>query len=363
MVNFMRTSNSSDKQQQQKIQRHKVLLGYDIAMMVLILVNLFCLASDGILTSDFALWFANLVNLTSWLNEYITHLHPWVEETEHWFTLLLIVELFIHWAIAIYHKTYPRWFFFPFVHWYEVLAIIPQLRFLRLFRAGVIAYRLHQLDSPIIPKSIYYKAEFYYFLILEELTRRIVLTVILGVERELQQNGALRTIIHDMLDQHRQLFAETLSELLQKSLATALHEQQRLMSVNVGKIVNQAIENTPELHQMLRLFPVIGGRLEQQIQSIGQRLGENITQGLIEPFVEKSDDIANQTYQLIAQKTSETNLNTDKLNQLVQSVIFESLEIVRKQLKMKKWQEMLHPKPEDVHTLPKHHPLHQQNQS
>ncbi len=41
--------------------------------------------------------------------------------------------------------------------------------------------------------------------------------------------------------------------------------------------------------------------IEQQIQSIGQRLGENISAGLIEPLIEGSA-APNSTYQLISQK-------------------------------------------------------------
>ena len=36
--------------------------------------------------------------------------------------------------------------------------------------------------------------------------------------------------------------------------------------------MNQAIEDTPELTQLLRLIPIVGSRIEQQIQSIGQHL-------------------------------------------------------------------------------------------
>lgn len=322
----------------------RIFLIYDIFMMFLIFINLICLASDTVLMSDFVLWLSHHLNFNAPLESYKTALHPWVQETEHWFTSLLIIELLIRWGVAIYQKHHPRWFFFPFVHWYEVLAIMPSLRFLRLFRAAIIAYRLHEMGYHIIPKKTYKKAEFYYYLILEELTRRIALTGITAIERELQHSSTLRKIIHTMLDQHRTLFADTLSELLQESLAKALKEQQRQMSYNVGQIVNQAIEETPELHQLLRLLPVIGGRLEQQIQSIGQRLGENITYGLIEPFVEQSDHIANQTYQLIAQKASQAHIDTHNLNKLVQSVVFESLEIVRKQVKTKRWEEMIHQK-------------------
>ncbi|MDO4223575.1 MAG: preprotein translocase subunit SecA [Acinetobacter sp.] len=332
---------SLESSQQPKTLAWRIFLIYDIFMMILIFINLSCLVIDGILMSDFAVWFAHLIHVPVALIDYKAIIHPWVDVTEHWFTLLLIVELFVRWGVAIYQKHHPRWFFFPFVHWYEVLAIIPILRFLRLFRAAIIAYRLHEMGFHIIPKNTYKKAEFYYFLILEELTRRIALTGISAIERELKNSSTLKHIIHDMLNQHRHLFAETLSELLQKSLATALLQQQRQMSHNVGQIVNKAIEDTPELHQLLRLLPVIGSRLEHQIQSIGQRLGENITHSLVQPFVEHSEEIANDTYQLIAEKASQTELDTPRLNALVQSVVFESLEIVRKQVKTKKWEEMI----------------------
>ncbi|WLF82925.1 preprotein translocase subunit SecA [Moraxella sp. ZY210820] len=329
---------------EQEFRRRKwISIGYDSLLMILILINLFCLATDAILMSDFMLWFSQLTSTTTPLAWYKTHLHPIVELTEHWFTLLWVTELLIHWAVSVYRKEYPRWFFYPFYHWYDVLALIPHLRFLRLFRAGIIAYKLHELGY--FPKKWYKWGEFYYFLVLEELTDRIALTMIRGVERELKQNSLLKQTINDMLDKHRQLFATTLAELLQQSLGKALQQQQRQMSYNVGQIVNQAIEDTPELHQMLRLLPVIGGRLEQQIQSIGQRLGENITNGLLQPFTESSDTMANDTYQLIAHKASQTPLDSEQIAELVQSVIFDSLEIVRKQVKVKQWQESMHNQP------------------
>ncbi len=113
------------------------------------------------------------------------------------------------------------------------------------------------------------------------------------------------------------------------------------MAERVGKIVNQAIEDTPELTQLLRLIPIVGGRIESQIQSIGQRLGENITSGLIVPFVEGSVAQPNANYQLISKRLSEVNIDNQKLEQLVESIVFESLESIRKQVKVKHWQQVL----------------------
>ena len=240
------------------------------------------------------------------------------------------------------NKHHARWWFFPFIHWYEILAIIPHLRFLRLFRAGIIAYRLHELGYKVVPDNIRIKAAFYYSVIMEELSDRVVISVIDGVRQELETSSSHKKIIHDLVDHHRQLFTVALSSLLQESLAKTLQEQQPMITKKVGIIVNQAIEDTPELTQLLRLIPLVGGRIEQQIQSIGQRLGENISIGLIEPFTAGSAHNPNENYQLIAEKVSELNIDNQYLEELVESVVFESLAAIRKQVKIKQWQQTLH---------------------
>ena len=319
----------------------KLFLIYDIFMMVLIIINLFFLASNAVLMSDFGTWLFDFFRLPEVLQFYKAELHPWVIKTETWFTSYLIIELLLRWMIAILRQHHPRWFFFPFVHWYEILAIVPELRFLRLLRASVIAYRLNELGFQVVPEWLSRRVQFYYHLLLEELSSRVVLTVLEGIKRELSTSTTHKQIIHDLVDHHRQLFATALSEILQETLASELKQQQNQIAKNVGQVVNQAIEDTPELTQLLRLIPIVGGRIEQQIQSIGQRLGENITLGLMQPFTEGSPDRPNPMYQQIAAKTSQLNIHNAALEQLVESAVFESLDAMHKQVKVKQWLETL----------------------
>ncbi|MHC3124026.1 preprotein translocase subunit SecA [Acinetobacter sp. GN11] len=319
----------------------KLFLIYDIFMVFIIIFNLFCLAINFFLMSSIGAWFFEHIHLPQILSFYHNSLHPWVITSEAWFIGFLIVELLVRWSIAIINKHHKRWFFFPFIHWYEILAIIPQLRFLRLFRAGIIAYRLQEMGYQVIPESWRKTGLFYYRVVMEELSDRVVITVIDGIRYELQTSSSHKQIIHDLVNHHREQFTATLTALLQESLATALKQQKPAITKGVGKIVDQAIVDTPELTQLLRLIPLVGGRIEQQIQSIGQRLGENISAGLIEPLIEGSPNNPNPTYQLISQKVSEININNRQLEQLVESVVFETLESVRKQVKVKQWQQTL----------------------
>ena len=319
----------------------KLFLIYDIFMVFIIIFNLFCLAANFFLMSSIGAWFFEHIHLPQIVSFYRNSLHPWVITSEAWFIGFLIVELLVRWGIAIIYNHHKRWFFFPFIHWYEILAIIPQLRFLRLFRAGIIAYRLHELGYPVVPPSWRKTGLFYYRVVMEELSDRVVITVIDGIRYELETSSSHKQIIHDLVNHHREQFTLALTSLLQESLAAALKEQRPAITKGVGKIVDQAIVDTPELTQLLRLIPLVGGRIEQQIQSIGQRLGENISAGLIEPLIEGSPAQPNATYQLISQKISEVNINNRQLEQLVESVVFETLESVRKQVKVKQWQQTL----------------------
>jgi hypothetical protein len=320
----------------------KVALCYDIFMMFLIIINLFCLGANAVLMSDFGQWFFDLIKLPEVLIFYKAHLNYWVNVTEGWFTTFLIIELCMRWFIAIIFKHHQRWWFFPFVHWYEIIAILPQFRFLRLLRAVAIGYNLHSHGYQVIPKKIYKRGAFYYNLVMEELTSRIVLTVLDGIKRELTTSTTHHQLIDDLIEHHREMFAIALTDVLQHSLGHELQQQRQLIAKDVGLVVSQAIEDTPELTQLLRLIPLVGGRIEQQIQSIGQRLGENITQGLIEPFSETRNQNPHETYAFISKRISEIQIEDNPhIHRLVESAVFETLEAIRKQVKVKQWQQVL----------------------
>lgn len=90
----------------------KVALIYDIFMMVLIIINLFCLSANAILMSDFGQWLFDFIRLPEILQFYKSDLRPWVVITEGWFTTFLICELLARWGIAIVQRHHRRWWFF-----------------------------------------------------------------------------------------------------------------------------------------------------------------------------------------------------------------------------------------------------------
>ena len=315
----------------------RVFLVYDILMMFFILINLIIIATDSFLFTHIGFAIANFIGQADWVIAYQQNLHPLVKHIDEWFTLFLITELMLRWLVAIIFRQHQRWFFFPFIHWYEFIAVIPTFRALRLLRTVVIGYRLYQLGYKVMPDNWLKKGLFYYQLVMEEITDRVVLTVLDNVERELKTHSS-GALVKQLIEQHRPQLNSAVAEILQQNLATALQAQQKTIMDGVGNIVTKAIAETPELHNILRLFPVVGSRLEQQIQSIGQRLGENITAGLIEPFIQPAHTkVANPALQTAANYIGQININQPELEALVESLVFESLNTIRTQVKIQNW--------------------------
>lgn len=320
----------------------KIFLIYDMFMMAVIIINLLTIGIDKFLLSHIGFFVAETIKQSYWIIEYRQHIHPMILNLDEWFTLFLIGELLARWAISIIYNHHRRWFFFPFVHWYEILACLPSFRALRLLRAVAIGYRLYQLGYNVIPKSWLKIGFFYYSMILEELSDKIVLTVLDGVERELKSAAPHHNLVQDLVDQHRQMISNAVAEVLQNNLANALQQQRQTIVDNVGQIVSRSITQTPELHSLLRLIPVIGSRIEQQIQTIGQHLGENITQGLLDPFIQSnsSNQLANPALNTSANYIGQIKIDTPELEKLVESMVYSSIESIRTQVKVQHWRKL-----------------------
>lgn len=327
-------SNDHENSQPQTSHRmpSKISLAYDVMMVIFILVNLIFLAVEYALDAKFS-WLIQLMEFLRMSSSTQILFKSVISDANAFFTLFLVVELSIRWIIAIVQKHYYRWFFFPFVHWYEVLGCLPILRPLRLLRAGVIAYRLYLLGYPVLPRSWVRKAKFYYELVLEELSDRIVIHVIDGITTELKQNKTHYDLIEKIIEKHKPMFIKTLFELLEKNLPNAINQNQAIISKYVSAAVERSLQNTPELQQILHLMPVVGNLLSNRLEAIGARLGENLALELMYPLTLTP----NPLYAEVAKQVGDLQLHTLELEKLVDSIVIEALKVIRDQVSIQQW--------------------------
>lgn len=315
-------------------------LWHDGCMLLLILVDLTIIFFDQIVMSSFFAKIALWLSFEGWLLNYKAHTHGWLGTIGGFFTLFLIYELLIRWAIAIKKRTYYRWFFFPFVHWYEVLGCFPLLRPLRLLRAFVIIKRLHELGIQVLPARWIKTAKFYGHILLEELSDRVILTAVDNLRTQLRTTSTY-SVAQTILDKNRTELESAILLLLRQELtpklsAIALSKTNEALSNEVAGAVERALGNTPELRRYLKLIPIAGGMIEGQLVGIGKHIGQNVTSAVNETLL--SPELLDELMTEIAKGIANIDITHPQLHTLITNVIEDGLTAFEAQIKIQQWQ-------------------------
>lgn len=324
----------------------RIKIIYDIGMLILIVLDLLSMGIDALLMSSFMLKIAAWFSIVPLVTDYQMTLHPWIKTIGGFFTLFLITELLIRWVIAIVERRYYRWFFFPFIHWYEVLGCAPQLRALRLLRAVVTGYRLHQLGYQVLPTSWLKTGKFYYDVIMEEISDRVILTAIENIRTEIAHADG--HLIHDIIDKHRDELEAVIMLLLQQEVTPLLQSNAdtpplfaKPLADQVGVAIQQSLMDTPELRRALRMIPIAGSLIENQLMNLGQHLGENLTMALSQSLTHPVQ--LERLYRQIATQVAQVDTTNPALEKLISTVIDESLTALANQVKIQQWKHKSHP--------------------
>lgn len=110
------------------------------------------------------------------------------------FVAVFFTEFCLRWIAAIYRKQYMRWYFFPFIHWYDLIGCIPAsfarvFRFLRVFS---ILYRLHKYQIIDLRNTALFRfIAFYTDALVEELSDRIVVKVLSDAQKDIAAGSPL----------------------------------------------------------------------------------------------------------------------------------------------------------------------------
>ena len=325
----------------------RLALLYDIVMLLVIVVDLSIISLDLLLMSKFMGQVADWLNLSQQLLFYVDNIHHPLRVLGGFFTIFLIAELTFRWLLSIIGKEYSRWFFFPFVHWYEVLGCFPQFRALRLLRAFFIGRKLYQLGYQVLPQKWIDSGKFYYDVIFEEISDRVILTATDNLRQQFADEKANQRFIEETFNKNRPQIQAMMSSILKQELSPQLRQLAQSkateeLSVQVGIAVQEALNNTPELRRYLRLIPIAGSLIEGQLHSISQNIGENITQTLFSHLTQSH--ITDAIIDEIAQTVANIDLQNPELDALVTTIVNDGLNAFEEQVKVQQWkhQKYLH---------------------
>lgn len=322
-----------------KGQKEAAFLFLDLALLVLISINLLWLLADVILLNSgvgvlLGRHFPGLVE------NYRRNWHEDLQVYDSFFTLFLISELLLRWGVAIWRKTHYRWFFYPFVHWYDVLGCIPlpTFRALRLLRLVSIAWRLQKLGvidlSEASPFVFIHK---YYRIVIEELSDRIVINVLEGVQREIRSGGPItHRLSEEVLKPRRDVIVPWLAGLLSETSAHAHGEHRAELSQYLDDTVRRAVAGNAELQKLKKRLLFAGPTLEQELQTIlsgllGDMLGDILTD------ISRRD---NPAIQNVAAGLFDTLVTPhEELDQALRSILLDALELLKTQVSIQQWKD------------------------
>ena len=313
----------------------------DFLMLGLLIVNLSFIIWDSIY---------NFVAVQNLLKDYAPALqsayHPIHERFIFYdliFVAIFLSEFVLRWGYSIRAKVYDRWYFYPFIHWYDLVGCIPvgSLRFLRILRVISIIYRLHQYKIIDFTNTRLFRfVNFYYEAFMEELSDRIVLKVLSGVQEEVRRGSPLfERIQQDILYPRRDMLSEWISERVAVAAKEGYVPNRGALRAYLENRVDQALKQNPELSR-LKYLPVVGPTIQDTLENAVGDIVANVIHQILEDLASTSnhafiEDIVNVFLPEPGQQQEEAE------NEALINLILEVVDAIKDQVRVKHWRENL----------------------
>lgn len=317
------------------------LIILDLIMLLLVSVNILL----------FILYFAyNSYRLSQFFATELPHIHqvlnpiyeafPFIDLM---FVSVFLLEFVFRWVLSIVQKTYHRWFFYPFIHWYDLLGSLPfgSFRFLRVLRIVSVMSRLQRMKVIDIRHTyLYSRYRKYRSIIVEEITDKVILNVTEGFKDEIKAGLPITDrLFREVIQPNKPILVQWLSKRLQTVTASSFRIYQHDLESYVEERIQSAVKTNPELGQLKRI-PVLGGQVAGMIEHAIQDIVYQVLTGIIQDvaagehtrFLDEFSDVAIATILREDQKPE-----NEALNQIITRMSIEVLDIIQERVRIQEW--------------------------
>ncbi|MFC3283302.1 ion transporter [Litchfieldella rifensis] len=316
----------------------RVHLAWDLLIIVLVVANLALLLFDSLfllppLNAAFEALTPRLHGI------YDRYVHANFVAIDLTFVAIFVLDVLLGWAIAIAEHRYHRWFFYPFVHWYDVLGCIPTggFRLLRVLRLVSLLHRLQRLGLIDIRRwrlyAIYAK---YYDILMEELSDRIALRLLDSVQDQVRASDSLSRRLTDnvVMPRKQQLIHEITRRLEDMAGSAYAHNRADLMRY-VSALVGRTLAESREIQRLKRL-PMgnqLANTLDASLSDIACRLVHEAVEGLRSPEF-------SALVERLADSGFDAWLKVDKhTDRVTEQVLIDMLEMLKAKVAVKEWRD------------------------
>ncbi len=311
----------------------------DVVMLVLIISNLALIVFDwgfeSPIVQDFFQQFA-----PSFYTFYNGTIHQNFFFVDLMFVSVFVLEIIIRWGMAIYRQTYHQWFFYPFVHWYDVLGCIPvsSFRSLRLLRIVSMIPKMQRLGLIDLRRTFLYRTfSKYGGIVVEELSDRVAIRILDAVKNEIRGgHPVLDQITKEVIQPQRERLIQSVTHRLQEATAKAYGTYQGDFREYVEEVIAEAVDRNQEIGTIASIpgvGPTMASLLERAISDIVFNV---IDQMMADVASLENDKVINQITSIStdALLTSEYD---QRLNKLTQSILLQSIDLIKEHVEVKQW--------------------------
>jgi hypothetical protein len=309
----------------------------DLTMLFLLVVNLLWILLDSLFAAEIVQ--SNLTALSPSLVQAYMPLHSNFAIIDLAFISIFLTEFCVRWIVAISRKEYMRWYFFPFIHWYDLIGCIPLTgaRIFRLLRIFSIVYRLQKYKIIDLRNTALYRfVVFYYNVFVEELSDRVVIKVLSDAQQDLAAGSPLiDDISRKVLATRQQTLNEWAAAML-VHIGDSIADQEHGDTVreHVKQSVGHAVRKNSEV-STLRLIPVLGGRIEVTLENA---VTDIVTQSIINLLQNVTPDKLNDFLKHGLNKFSEEEKSLDSE---VLLIINECIQLIKEHVGHQRWKSEL----------------------
>lgn len=318
----------------------KAGLEVDVVMFLLIIINLLFFVFDWLFTFAF---FRHIVQqiYPGFYNYYAGEVHPNFILYDLWFIAIYVVEIVVRWSISIWQGTYPRWYLYPFIHWYDVVGCIPvgAFRWLRLLRLFPISAHLHKMHVIDLTQTFFYKFGYrLYSMFVEEITDRVFIILLdslkKDVVREAPDNNSLAA---DAIRPHQQELAKWLAHRIQTLTEANYTQNKDELRKKIDEVVTGGLQQSEKLRNLMRI-PFVGKKV---VNELGEALSDASFNLL--------DNLAKNIYLDKSATGLETTINNsfdnmwhgekdEELDRIIKDILVRAIERVKSDIRVKIWQ-------------------------
>lgn len=260
---------------------------------------------------------------------------------------IFLTEFSVRWIVSIKRKEHVRWYFFPFIHWYDIVGMIPlgATRIFRFLRIISILYRLHKYKIIDLNQTAVFRfVTFYYDVIVEELSDRIVVKVLNDAQKDIAAGSPLiDDITHTVLAPRQTIVTQWLASML-NHLGNSIHDSEHgeIIRNHVRNSVGKAVRENAEV-STLSLVPVLGRTIENTLESAVTDIVNTSLVNLLSDV--KPSDI--DTF--IRSGLTDFNQAEKALDNEMLLVVNECLELIKEHIAQQRWKAQLEERDMDKH--------------